>query len=379
LIRAVPRRQDRVDSSLNKRFPACGGFFFSLATFKLRSHLNSPIMAPSDRSKTPSASSPRPIPRGGKPFHEIFQLPREDQHDVDPAWFERRKQSPVQNNDPSLRDWLAKQVDALKTFHDGHITAEEAALSMTHPVSTSPVPDLGGYSDQILAVCNLWQVIIPALMEWPSNRVPDLFTLLDAIGQAPGAPHKGEADDGDGDKLTWATFPYFGFSWYERTSADFEAGQICQRYSDAALLASARKVYLKLKDMEARLVAAHVMSLNYRMIHRIIWTLEKEIDQIDEIVAGDEATAFEQIKLDWHIPAVEFMFEHNERALYDKVVTKELEAWTKGQLAALPRQHQTGAERWSFWKKRLEELSQGDASDEVRAAAKASLECMSQR
>jgi hypothetical protein len=247
----------------------------------------------------------------------------------------------------------------LKTFHDGHVIAEKAALSMTHPVSTSPVPDLGGYCDQISAVCNLWQVIISALMEWPSNRVPDIFTLLDAIWKAPGDPHKGEADNGDGDKLTWAQFSYFGFSWYERTRADFQPGQICRRYSDQALLASARKVYLELKDIEARLVAAHVMSLNYRMIHRIIWTLEEEIDQSDEEVAPYEATGDHQIKLDWHIPAVAFMLKYNERALYDKVVTKGLGAWTKGQLAALPRQYQTGTERWSFWKKRLEELSQG--------------------
>jgi hypothetical protein len=352
--------------------------FFLMRCQDSEAHLNSPIMAISDRSNIPSAGASRPIPRGEKPFREIFEFPREGQHDVDTAWFERRKQSPVQKNDPSLRDWLVKQVDALKAFHDGHMTAEEAALSMTHPVSVSPVPDLGGYCDQILAVCNLWRVFIPALMEWPSARVPDIFTLLDAIGKAPGDPHKGESDDGDGDKLTWAQFPYFGFSWYERTRADFQPGQICRRYSDPALLASAQKVYLQLKDMEAQLVAAHVMPLNYRMIHRIIWALEKEIDRSDEGVAPCEATGDRQIRLDWHIPAVSFMFKYNERALYEKVVTKGLEDWTKGQLAALPRQYQTGAERWSFWKKRLEELSKGDASDEVKAAAEASLEHMSQ-
>ena len=37
-------------------------------------------------------------------YGDRFQLPSEDQLDVDPTWFERRKQHPVQKNDPSLRD-----------------------------------------------------------------------------------------------------------------------------------------------------------------------------------------------------------------------------------------------------------------------------------
>jgi hypothetical protein len=110
------------------------------------------------------------------PFHDRFELPREDQHDVDPVWFERQKQRPVRRHDPSLRDWLAQQVNALKAFHDAHMNADEAALVMTHPLSTSPVPELGTYSDEIMAVCNLWRVIIPALREWPSTRASEVFT-----------------------------------------------------------------------------------------------------------------------------------------------------------------------------------------------------------
>jgi hypothetical protein len=308
-------------------------------------HLNSPIMALSDRSNITSNIMPlADMPR----FHDLFEIPREDQHDVDPAWFQRRKQRSVQKNDPSLRDWLAKQVDALKAFQDGHMTAEEASLSMTHPVSTSPIPALGGYSDEILAVNNLWRLIIAALMEWPSARIPDIFTLLSAIGKAPGDIHKGEAVDDEGEKLTWAQFPYFGMSWYECTGAAMQPGQICRQYSDPALVALARKLYLKLKDIEAQLVAKHVMAMNKPRIQFIIRALKKEIDQSDEQVAPDEATGHHQVKLDWHIPAVSFIFKHNGRAIYDRVVTKELGDWTKGQLPDEAREFQNGAERWSF-------------------------------
>lgn len=311
------------------------------------------------------------------PFHERFALPREDQHDVGPAWFERQKQRVVQSHDPNLRDWLATEVDALKAFHDAHMNAEEAALSITQPLSDSPVPAVGGYSDHLLAVSNLWRVIIAALLEWPSTRTPEIFTLLSAIAKAPGNIHKGEAVDDEGKKLTWEQFPYFGMIWHESTGADIQPGQICRQYSDSTSVALARKLYLKIKDIEAQLVAKHVLKMNRAIIQRIIRALEKETGKGDEQLAPDEATGYNQVKLDFHIPAVSFIFKYNEREIYDQVVTKGLGDWTKRQLPDGAREFQNGAERWSFWRRRLEELSQGNADGEVKAAAQACLEYMS--
>ena len=207
-------------------------------------------------------------------FHERFTLPEEGQHDADPAWFERQKQRPVQSNDASLRDWLATEVDALKAFHDAHTNAEEAALHMTRPLSASPVPALGGYSDHTLALGNLWRVAIAALMEWPSTRTPEVFTLLDAIAKVPGNIHKGEAVDDEGEQLTWAQFPYFGMIWHESTGTDIQPGQICRQYPDSALGAlQARKLYLRVKNVEAQLVAKHVLPMNKTMIQLIIRAL----------------------------------------------------------------------------------------------------------
>ena len=157
-----------------------------------------------------------------------------------------------------------------------------------------------------------------------------------------------------------------------------EPGQICRQYSHPALLALARKLYLELKVVEAQLVAKHVLAMNKSRIQLTIQALEKEIDPSDDRLAPDEATGHHQVKLDWHIPAVAFMLKYNERAVYDPVVTKGLADWTRGQLPDEAKEYQNGAERWSFWRSRLEELSNGHPDDGVRAAAQASLEYMSQ-
>lgn len=265
----------------------------------------------------------------------------------------------------------------MKAFHDSHINADEAALSMTHPLTTSPVPELGGYSDDILAINSLWRLIIAALIEWPTIRAPEIYKLLDAIGKTPGNIHKGEAVDDEGEKFRWPKFPYFGLTWHESTGADIQPGQICRQYSDSTSCGTARRLYLKMKDIEAQLVSKHVLIMNRTRIQYIIWALEKEIDQSDEQVAPDEATGYMQVKLDFHIPAVSFMFKYNTRELYDQVVTKELGNWTKRQFPDGAREFQNGAERWSFWRRRLQELSQENADDEVKAAAGTSLEYMS--
>jgi hypothetical protein len=312
------------------------------------------------------------------PFHDRFRLPRDNQQDVDPVWFEQQKQRSVQSDHLSLRNWLDTDVDALKSFHDDHINADEAALSMTYPISTSPVPSLGGYSDDTLAIGNLWRLIVAALIEWPPTRIPEIFALLGAIAKAPGYIHKGEALDDDGGKLTWASYPYFGMIWHESTGADIQPGQICRQYFNSALgLLQARKLYLKMKDIEAQLVAKQVLAMNKTMIQLIIRALEKGIDESDEQLAPGEASGYKQVKLDFHIPAIAYMFRYNERKVYEQVVTKGLRDWPKRQLPDGAREFQNGAERWSFWRRRLAELSRGIADDEVKAAAQASLEYMS--
>lgn len=98
-------------------------------------------------------------------FSYRFTLPTGDQRNVDVGWFDRQKQRSVQKNDAILRGWLALEVDSLRAFHDGHASADETGHVIIRPISTSPVPDLGGYSDEIVALNTLWIVIIAALVE----------------------------------------------------------------------------------------------------------------------------------------------------------------------------------------------------------------------
>lgn len=306
------------------------------------------------------------------PFYERFTLPRDNQHDVDAAWFDKHKRRRFQKNDPTLRGWLVEEVDALRAFHDGYANADETASAMTRLISTSPVPDLGGYSDGILAVNTLWLVIITALVEWPSARTPDLFALLDAIAKVPDKIHKGQVTDDGGGQLTWNGFPYFAMNWPD----DLQPGQICRQCPNETSLASARRLYLKIKDIEAQLVAKHVMRMNKQMIQYIIRALEKTIDDSDRQLAPDEAAAYNQVKLDFHIPAISSIFMYNGHEIYDQVVHDGLRDWTPRQMPDGAMNFKDGAERWSFWRWRLGEFTQGDADDEVKIAAEATLEFM---
>ena len=310
------------------------------------------------------------------PFQDRFTLPNEAQHSVNPEWFDAKKQSLVYHDDASLRDGLTKAADALRAFHDGQMDAEQAALAITHPISTSPVPALGGYSDGILAVCNVWRIIIAALVEWPPARTPDLFALLEAMAKVPDNLHRGEVIGDDGEKLTWSKFPYFAFTWRESTAADLQPGQIYRQCPDAASLASALRLYLRLKDIEAQLVSKHVLGWNKQMIQFIIRALEKDIDDSDEQVASNEATGYKQVKLDFSIPAIAVMFKYNRNEIYDQVVKDGLRDWTQRQMPDEAREFKDGAERWSFWKNRLADLAQDGADDQIKLAAHAASESM---
>jgi hypothetical protein len=309
-------------------------------------------------------------------FNERFVLPQDDQLSVDGAWFDARKQRPVQKDDPGLRRCLDSEVDALRDFHDGRTDAVEAAHAITRQISTSPSPDLGGYSDQTIAVTTLWSVIIKALMEWPSARIPDLLKLLSEIGKLPDRLHNGEVIGDRGEKLDWSHFPWFAMAWNDGTTANLQPGQIYLKCPDGEPLVMARRIYLKSKDIEAQLVAQNTLGISKQMIQNIIRALEKDIDQSDEQLASSESTGFTQVKLDFQIPAMCSLFKFNRDKIYKEVVQDGLKDWTPRQIPDEAKQFKDGAERWSFWKRRLGELAEGDFDDQVKVAAKATLDYM---
>ncbi|KAF2151634.1 hypothetical protein K461DRAFT_279120, partial [Myriangium duriaei CBS 260.36] len=192
--------------------------------------------------------------------------------------------------------------------------------------------------------------------------------------EVPDKIHKGEATDDEGRPLTWRGFPYFAMNW----SDELEPGQICRQCPDEASFAKARRLFIRKKDIEAQLVAKRIMRLDTRMIHFIIRALEKNIDDSDRQIAPGEAAAYDQVKLDFHIPAISSMFRYNAQEIHDRVVRDELRDFTPRQRQALDevRTFKDGVERWSFWKRRLGELAESDEDEQVKIAAKRTLEYM---
>ncbi|KAH0332983.1 hypothetical protein KCU81_g9992, partial [Aureobasidium melanogenum] len=257
-------------------------------------------------------------------YHSQFTLPTADQHDVDATWFDKQRQLPVEKNDSRLRTWLVEQVNALQDFYDGDTNPDAVAAIMTHSISTSSILDLGSYSDDILALNILWRLLIKALIEWPSPRTHDLFALLDAKAQVPDKIHKGEASDEDGTPWTWSEFPYFSLIWPEH----FQPGQICRRCSDGQEIVLARRLYLRIKDLEAQLIAKRVMGMGRWRTQYIILALEKSIDDSDRQIAINDAVGYEQVKLDFHIPTISFLFRYNAREIYGRVVHGDVKDMT---------------------------------------------------
>jgi hypothetical protein len=57
------------------------------------------------------------------------------------------------------------EVAALKEFHDGKTSVDEAAKETTQPISNSSIQDLGDYADDATALRHLWALLINALID----------------------------------------------------------------------------------------------------------------------------------------------------------------------------------------------------------------------
>ncbi|KAF2722597.1 hypothetical protein K431DRAFT_283736 [Polychaeton citri CBS 116435] len=309
------------------------------------------------------------------PLHNHYTLPKDDQQQtVDASWFDTQQKRWSRANE-AIHGFLTEEMKALQAFHDGKATAEETAHAITRPISTSPVPSLGTYSDESVAIADLWRLLMTALMEWPSCRTPDLLELLSAIGKVPDKVHSGEATNDTGEEqLEWSTYPYIGMVWYGAN--ELEPGQIVKQSPDAATLETARTIYLRQREIDAQLIARGVYSWRKQIVQYIIKTLEKKPDPNDRLPAPDEATAYDQVRLEFQIPGVSSWFRHNGQDIFNDVVRDELKDWRKKDMPKHAVHFERGIDRWTFWEKRLSEISRDEADDGVRAAADAALECM---
>jgi hypothetical protein len=316
---------------------------------------------------------------------DYYSLIHEGADGVPPGWFDEQRSRCKSKND-ALLGYLYKEIDVLKSFHDGETGCDEAAYAITRPVSESPVPKLGTYEDEIIALCHLWRLYKDALIEWPSARTPDLIKLGVAISKVPDKIHNGEATDDDYQPMTWAGLPYFHMIW---TDAHWMfPDDILERKKDVAARRRARNVYIKQQNVEAQLVMAKILDWG-TACRAIIYALERE-DGEDEYHGQKKRDESEPTEMeikekglldekDFEIPAAGCWIEHAGEKLYSRLLQdeprKEPRNW---ELWDGMRQHQfsQSLDRWDHWMDRFRVSARECSDDYTRERAKVALERM---
>ncbi|OJJ85104.1 DUF3632 domain-containing protein [Aspergillus glaucus CBS 516.65] len=308
------------------------------------------------------------------------QVPEGQQ--VHQAWFE----APVKNyrGNSEYTEWfksiLAEELAVLQAFHSYQKSPDEAAHDITRPISNSPVPNLGSYSDEIVALCHLWDVLVKALIEWPSSRTPDLIALLTAISNTPDSLHRGEAIDDDDSLLSWNRLPYIHMIWGDSHWMEPEdIVEECSKRDDyEAARQHGRDNYLKTQDVEAQLVAAGLAYFDIkRAFDYLIFTLEWQLDpKVDRVEAPREEQASESFEPDFHIPAVTCWVKHTGRKLYEGLCNEEMKKWDLRDVPSVIKHFDQPAERWAFWKERLVGVAKDWPDEFVRNAAEQAVKYM---
>lgn len=305
-----------------------------------------------------------------------YSLPEDNATAVPEEWFDRQLTRHTYKS-PILKGFLDEEVAALKLYHGGKLSTSDAAHAITRPVSDSPVPDLGTYSDEISAVCQLWVLLTDALVEWPSCRTADLVGLLVAITKLPDSIHRGEALDEDGKPWSWGDTPYIAMVWGDATW--MRPGDLYRRTpvtdDDGAARQRVRRVYIKQQDVEAQLVREGILDAR-RAFQYLIRTLEKIPGPQDEAETSRDSESAVQLKLDFQVPAAACWLKHDGRKLREGVVKDVLKDWEKRHIPAEALQFSNPAERWTYWEKRLREIAKTGPDDSTREAAEKAVGCM---
>lgn len=294
-----------------------------------------------------------------------YVFPKEDATGVSPDWFTSQlTRYQVKNED--LKRYLVEELEALKSFHDGQTSIEQAATAITKPISEGPVAEVNSYSDGIAAIVQLWDYVFrDALMEWPANRTRDLIGLLSAISKVQALPHQGKATD-DEETVTWKDLPYFWMTW--KDAHWMSPGQITRRCKDTSEKDATRQKYLHQISVESQLVAAELLPLRITLEY-IINTLERDAGPSDNTVASDDATGETQLQSDFHFPALEVWFKYNVQKLHTCTVGGDV-------IVRSVRQFESGQARWAFWLARVEEVAENGVNDIAKLAAQNTVKYM---
>lgn len=282
-------------------------------------------------------------------------------------WFEARLRR-RQNRHPALESCFTQEVRALQAYQDGEHSLAQAAQAITRPISSTPIPHHGGDSDDVTAVCQLWDLLIDALVEWPTHLVPSLIALIVEISKTPDPIHRGETIE-DEEPLSWKTLPLMYMCWYD--SFWQSPGDMVKKARDFPERERARAIYLKAQDAEAQLIAAGFLRWTATVAY-IISVLERGPQPHDD----DPDYALFLIYPDFHLPAVHSWVRHNGRKLFQCINNDNLEDWHGRDKSLFARHFENPRDRWEFWKEALLKLGAGTGDDTVLEQAKDTIQLM---
>lgn len=296
---------------------------------------------------------------------------------VPTSWFEAQL-SRYDTRSDILRDaYLSPEINALKDFHDGNASPEQAAQAITRPITTSSVPSVGTSSDEIVAVTQLWRLYKDALVEWPSSRTRDLIQLGAAISKSREQLHRGEAlneDDPAKKPLAWEDLPGFGMVWRDaHWQQPIDLVEKCKSDDERK---HARDVYLKEQDVEAQLVSKDLMQ--YKLAFRAVITDLEVAKKPEERGNHDPAKDgdFESLELDFHIPAAARWIKHSGQRMYVSIVEKGLKDLDENDIPRGAKHFDKAADRWQYWKQRFEDVLRDAPDDFTKGEAHAAIDTM---
>ncbi|KAI0178590.1 hypothetical protein GGR52DRAFT_263060 [Hypoxylon sp. FL1284] len=241
------------------------------------------------------------------------------------------------------------EAEALKKYLGQEMVAEEAAQAMSQPIAnaSNPGEDLP----------RLWDLLIDALIELPPKEIEPLITLVKAIEDLPELDMAGieESKRPAHDKL-WRGLPGFGHLYADiHQSTDW---QVKALNADGTERSRLREYHVRKAEIEARLTVAELASIP------IDWGYETVADALESSDA----------LLDFQVPAAAQWLEIAGARFREGAAEGE-ESWALDRRRDLREGGKTmTAQRYSYWRKRLEEVQVH--SEVALQAAKRALQFM---
>jgi hypothetical protein len=258
-------------------------------------------------------------------------------------WFDRN----IQQN-----QYHDKEINTLRAFQQGDMTASKAAYIITRPVTQSPLPDSSARYITDPCFC-LMALLAKALDTWPVSRTSDLIALLCAFKELSDGPHGGQLKD-NGQAIFWKELPWLG---------SILTADICWEAPEDILMRCAKtpaiqhhefERYINRQNTQAQLTAAGLLDISIGYSY-IICVLETRSELNTTLNPNFQAI------LELQIPAVARWIIANGETFYEDAIKQDrLDCVNAMSDAEVDIRHvHMSRDRWILWEQRLEHLACG--------------------